>query len=101
MNTSFEKWLASESYQQQKEKINREVNAINPINGYAHLSFQSPRKYIIVDRKAFKQTPEQKGAAYAAKAYHRESLRKAYGTNWKKHLNIPVNKLTEPIKMSF
>lgn len=61
----------------------------------------APRLTEQIDYSVFQQTPKERGAAYTAKAQHKKELRQAYGTNWKKHLNVPEKKLGEVLRMSF
>lgn len=61
----------------------------------------APGYVITIDRKVFKQTPGERGAAYTVKAKHRKELQVAFGSKWKKHLNVPEKKIGEPIRMSF
>lgn len=66
-------------------------------NGY----MIAPRLAININRDEFHQTPIERGAAYTAKVNHKKELRQAYGANWKRHLNVPEKKLSEPMRMQF
>lgn len=61
----------------------------------------APALDIIVNRNVFKQTSVERGAAYSAKMQHRQEMRKAYGTKWKKFLNVPEKSIGGSLKMSF
>jgi monoamine oxidase len=61
----------------------------------------APCIMVSVDRKVFKQSSTERGEAYTAKNRHRKELQQAYGANWKKHLNVPEKKLSEPMRMQF
>lgn len=90
----------------------KSVNIINPLydgfptpnnNGgyWVPRGNFSPNCLIEVDRNVFHQTPKMRGEAYTAKQHHKEELRRYYGENWKRHLNVPEKSLSIPIRHSF
>lgn len=68
-------------------------------SNFAPTLFASPNLTQNVDYEVFKQTKEQKSDAIAAKWQHKVFMNKN-GVNPKKHLNIPLYRIEQPIKFS-
>jgi hypothetical protein len=60
---------------------------------YAPKKWLSPRHVFKVDRSVFKQNKNDRVIGEKMKANHRLALQKAYGSEWKKHLNLPGREL--------
>lgn len=84
---TFKQILEHPHYEQQKAIVRKSVNWGDPKNQY------------ITDRSVFKKTKEEKAKLLTFKIRHKEKLKKYYGKDWKKHLNIPSESM-ETIKIN-
>lgn len=74
---TFKQLLEHPSYEQQKQRLNKDINWGDPKNQY------------IPDRKVFAKSKEEKAKLATLKMQHKKKLQKEFGADWKKHLNIP------------
>jgi hypothetical protein len=77
MEISFKRILESNDYQNQLVRTKFETN--------------HPNRRFELDKNCFKKTAEEKIKVANIKLKHKEELKKHYGKDWKKHLNIPKN----------
>lgn len=61
----------------------------------------APSLIVETDYSTFEKTPQERGELWAAKRNHRKALKKAYGKDANKYLNIPEKTLSEPIVNRF
>jgi hypothetical protein len=79
MEISFKRILESNDYQNQLIRTKFDTN--------------HPTRRLTLDTSCFKKTEEEKLKLANAKLKHKEEMKKFYGKEWKKHLNLPKNKL--------
>lgn len=61
---------------------------------------QAPALYASTDYDVFIQDKKERGRVLTAKYKHKAILQKFYGSDWKKHLNIPAHS-TQTIHATF
>lgn len=68
---------------------------------YAPSTIGAPRFLHIVDSVSFAKSKAEKEIVKEVKQSHKDDLRKAYGLNLRRQLNIPSKSISPSIKISF
>jgi phosphopantothenate synthetase len=100
-NDNLSTWLETPAYQKQKAIIAIEINSLRRADRIAPITIPYPGRVTHTDFSVFKQTKEMKGKIKAAKLNHKEGLKRAYGQQANKFLNIPGKGIESPIILQF
>ena len=74
---TFKQILEHPTYEQQKARLQKDIN------------WGDPKKQYFADKQVFVKSKEEKAKLATLKIQHQKKLKKEYGADWKKHLNIP------------